>query len=211
MRSVAAFRHLTWRHPEWWSLALSVAAWLVLLSSPEHYLSHRTIGASLLLWLLMVVAMMFPLVIAQVRDTAFRSLWPRRHRAIACFLAGYLFPWVVFGMAILAIRSTWTVVPSTSAVVGILIAVVWQLSPLKRHALRRCHQVIPLAPRGWRANVSCVRFGWRIGGGCIGACGGLMTACALMDHSMLTMSVATVLAISDRFYATAAGTASRLA
>lgn len=37
-------------------------------------------------WLLMVVAMMFPFIIGPVRGTAIRSLWRRRHRAIASFL-----------------------------------------------------------------------------------------------------------------------------
>lgn len=198
-RSFISFRELTWRHPEWWSVALSAIAWLVLLSSPWHHLFHNTSGASLLLWVLMVVAMMFPLVIAQVRDTAFRSLWRRRHRAIAFFLSGYLLSWILFGAVVLAIRARWSVDPIASAVIAILIAIAWQLSPWKRRALRRCHRVMPLAPQGWRANVSCARFGWGIGGSCIGACGALMIACALMDHSLLIMSVVTVLTMSERF------------
>jgi len=198
MHSFTSVRDMTWRHPEWWSIALSVAAWLVLFSNPWHHLSHDTIGASLLLWLLMIVAMMFPLVIAQVRDTAFRSLWRRRHRAIGCFLTGYLFSWVLFGAAVLAIRAMWAAAPSTAAVVAVAIAAAWQLSPWKRRALRRCHRVMPLGPIGWRANVSCARFGWGIGGSCIGACGALMTACALMEHSMLAMGVVTALTMRER-------------
>ena len=198
MLAITSFRHLAWRHPEWWSVALSAAAWLVLLSSPWPHLFHGTVGARLLLWSLMIVAMMFPLVIAQVRDTAFRSLWRRRHRAIACFLSGYLLSWVLFGAAILAIRSRWNISPGIAAAVAICIAIAWHLLPWQQRALRRCHRVMPLAPVGWRANVSCVRFGWGIGGSCIGACGALMTACALMDHSLLAMAVVTALTMRDR-------------
>ena len=75
-----------WRHPEWWSVALSIAAWIALVSTPRHSSSHRSTAINLMFWLLMVVAMMFPLVMAQVRQAAFHSLWSRRHRAIGVFL-----------------------------------------------------------------------------------------------------------------------------
>ncbi len=49
-------------------------------------------------WMLMVVAMMFPLVIGSVRTVAARSLWRRRHRAIAGFLTGYAGAWFLVGL-----------------------------------------------------------------------------------------------------------------
>ena len=188
-----------WRHPEWWSIALSISAWLVLLSMPRHYFSHGAAGADAVLWLLMIVAMMFPLIVAPVRDTAFRSLWTRRHRAIACFLTGYVVCWLVFGAAIVWIRERSSIDLRALAVVAVAIAIAWQFSSWKTRALRNCHRVMPLAPVGWRADWTCARFGWRIGGACIGACGALMAACALVDHNLLTMSVVTAVAMRDRF------------
>ena len=44
-----------------------------------------TIARSLGRWMLMIVAMMVPLLIGPIRTTATRSLWRRRHRAIAAF------------------------------------------------------------------------------------------------------------------------------
>jgi len=186
-----------WRHPEWWCIALSIGAWLALVSMPRHVFAHGT-AADLSLWILMVIAMMFPLITAQVRDTAFRSVWARRHRSVAFFLAGYVVCWLLFGAAAVSIRERWTLDPKTSALLAITIAVAWQFSPWKTRALRNCHRVLPLAPAGWRADWTCVRFGWRIGGACVGACGALMAACALMDHSMLAMGVATAVATHDR-------------
>jgi len=194
----ASARRLMWRHPEWWSVALSTAAWIALVSTPRHSASHQSTAANLLSWLFMVVAMMFPLVMAQVRQAAFHSLWSRRHRAIGLFLTGYGAPWLSFGaLVILAqgeLPSDWR----ATAIITLLIAAAWQGSPWKRRALSNCHRIMPLAPRGWRADWDCLRFGWRIGTACVCACWALMLVCAVSDHSVLTMCVATMVAIYDR-------------
>lgn len=196
--SVDSARRLTWRHPEWWSVALSIAAWIALLSTPRHSLSHRSTATNLLSWLLMVVAMMFPLVAVQVRQTAFHSLWSRRHRAIGLFLGGYVVPWLAFGALVILIQRELAIDARASVIITIVIAVAWQMSPSKRRALRNCHRVMPLAPHGWRANWSCLKFGWRIGAACVCACWALMLVCAASDHSILTMCFVTMVAIQDR-------------
>src|SRR6476620_12211696 len=105
-----SFRRFGWRHPEWWTLGLSALAWVSLLSDEPakgHHQHHYYHGASMLnvsmllrelwLWVLMIVAMMLPLLVTPVRVVAARSLWRRRHRAIASFLVGYLATWLVVG------------------------------------------------------------------------------------------------------------------
>ena len=196
--SVGSTRRLMWRHPEWWSVALSIAAWIALLLTPRHSASHQATAANLMSWLLMVVAMMFPLVMAQVRQAAFHSLWSRRHRASALFLIGYVLPWLAFGAIVISVQGELPTDTRASAIVAILIAATWQASPAKRRVLNNCHRILPLAPRGWRANWDCLRFGWRIGTACVCACWALMLVCAVSDHSILTMSVATMVAIYDR-------------
>ena len=195
---VASARRLLWRHPEWWSIALGLAAWIALLAVPRHLVSHQSAAISLMFWLLMVVAMMFPLVIAQVRQVAFHSLWTRRHRAIGLFLAGYVAPWVGCGALVILIQGAFAVERRATVIVTILIAAAWQASPWKRRALARCHRIMPLAPRGWRANSDCLRFGWRIGTACVCACWALMLVCAVSDHGILAMAAATIVAIRDR-------------
>ena len=78
-----------WRRPEWWSLALCAAAWLLMVRRHWHGISG---------WMLMTFAMMLPMVVDSIRATAERSLWRRRHRAIAAFLIGYLSLWIVIGV-----------------------------------------------------------------------------------------------------------------
>ena len=177
---------------------MSIAAWIALLSMPRHSLSHRSTAANLMSWSLMVAAMMFPLVVGQVRQTAFHSLWTRRHRAIGLFLTGYVVPWLALGALVILIQGRLAIEARAFAIMAIVIALAWQVSPAKRRALRDCHRVMPLAPRGWRANWSCVRFGWRIGAACVCACWALMVVCTASDHDMLIMCVATMVAIHDR-------------
>jgi len=196
--SVASARRIMWRHPEWWSVALSLAAWIAIFSTPRHAASHQSTAINLLFWLLMVVAMMFPLVMPQVRQAAFHSLWSRRHRAIALFLIGYVLPWLAFGAIVITLQGKLPSDRRASVIVAILIAAAWQGSPSKRRALNNCHRVMPLAPRGWRANRDCVMFGCRIGAACVCACWALMLVCTVSDHSILTMCVATMVAIYDR-------------
>ncbi len=196
--TMTSARRFVWRFPEWWSLALTIAAWVVLFSTPRHVLSHQSTAAALQWWMLMVVAMMLPLVTAQVRHAAFHSLWSRRHRAISWFLAGYLVPWLAFGAFVVVVQGQVVVDRRAATIIAIVIAVAWQFSSSRRRALRRCHQVIPLAPRGWRADSSCLRYGWSVGASCVWACWALMMACAVADHSMWTMGAATLVASLDR-------------
>ena len=215
---------LTWRHPEWWSIALSAAAWLALLarsgaaaagagSSPAHH-AHAATAASVggpasawaaetLDWSLMVVAMMLPLVLPSVRVTAARSLWPRRHRAIGGFLVGYLSPWLLVGLAtsllVVALGlDRWLGLPLAGAV-GFALAAAWQVTPAKGRALRSCDRTAPLAPRGWRADRDCVRYGWMIGGRCLVSCWALMLACVLGGHGLAAMAGASVVGAAERY------------
>jgi len=64
-----------------------------------------------------------------VRLTANRSLWRRRHRAIAGFLAGYLAPWIPPGLAVARLRQpTWTHTPLAAALC-LAGAALWQRTP----------------------------------------------------------------------------------
>jgi predicted metal-binding membrane protein len=148
-------------------------------------------AAEIFWWLVMIAAMMFPLVLGPIRITAARSLWHRRHRAIGGFLAGYLGPWMLFGVvAYVAVAwlQTQTPLPSaTAAAAGFATALLWQSTTLKRRALRACHRILPIAPSGWRANRDCLRYGWVVGSSCLMSCWALMLACMLSGHSLPAM------------------------
>ena len=192
-----------WRHPEWWAVALSVVGWLVLLAASgplggEHH--HRRFAIDVAMWLVMVVAMMFPLVIGAIRLTAFRSLWRRRHRAIAVFLAGYVSPWLLFGLIVLLLQRSLLSEfrGAVLAGIGFLIAAAWQWAPMRVRALRACHRTRPLAPSGWKADLDCIKFGCSVGVPCVASCWALMLACAFAGHSALPMMAATAVALIDR-------------
>ena len=177
------------RYPEWWTLGLSAAAWVAMLQPHAH---HR---APLLQWLLMTVAMMFPVMLDSIRATAERSLWKRRNRAIAGFLLGYLACWMLAGAILIAIR-----IPAEPrfAAAALLIAAAWQCTRAKRIALTGCHATMPLAPRGWRADRDCIRYGWLLGTRCVVSCWALMLACFLTGHALAAMIALTAIVVLER-------------
>lgn len=210
---------LSWPHPEWWAIAMSVVAWLTILAQPVFAASQMSHGHSdhtmlnalpangsvasttrVFSWALMIMAMMFPMVLDSIRTIAARSLWRRRHRAIVEFLAGYLALWMLFGIAVSGVISLLQVqVQSTLiAALGFGVAVLWQVMPAKRRALLACHRTLPIAPTGWRADRDCLRSGWVVGTSCVISCWALMLACMLSDHSIPAMLGATAIAWTER-------------
>lgn len=174
--SAVALQRAVWRHPEWWALGLCAIAWGAMFRPHAHH------GAPLANWMIMTVAMMLPLVVGPIRFAAERSLWRRRHRAIAGFLAGYLGAWLAVGVAISFIEPGPWLAAAAFAVAG-----VWQLTRYRRIAMAGCHRSMPLAPRGWRADRDCVRYGWTVGTYCVASCWALMLACAMAGHHLLAM------------------------
>ena len=157
-------------------------------------------------WAVMVIAMMLPLAIGPIQAIAARSLWRRRHRAIAWWLFGYIAPWVVLGLSVslLDTRFLAGVLPSQRAGVALAFAVaaIWQATSTRQRAISACHRTPSLAPTGWRANRDCVRYGWTNGVNCVASCGALMLACWLLGHGaagLLAMITVTALGFAERF------------
>lgn len=189
-------RRLGSRHPEWWMLPVAAPAWVLLATQP-HTQPHAHAGyggavhgASVDAFGLaaMIVAMMLPLVIADVRNVARSSPWRRRHRAVAVFVVAYLAVWM---LAMLVIDAAWRLASSrmesaTAAAGVIIVAVMWEIARANRH-----HGANPpttrRAARGWRADAECARAGAIIGGRCVGACWALMAACVAFAHSVPVM------------------------
>jgi hypothetical protein len=207
-RLAERWRRFVWRRPEWWALAIAAAAWSLMAQSAltaneahRHGAAGDTgrLSAPVIAWLLMVAAMMFPLVIRQVRGTALRSMWRRRHRAIGGFLLGYLSLWLIVGIPIMAWLWAWPdAVSPRSAAIAFFVAAAWQWAPISRRARRVCHREVPLAPAGWRADTDCLRYGWRVGCWCSITCWPVMIACALAQHGLVAMVAATILATTER-------------
>ena len=180
------------QHPEWWTCGLGALAWCGMaphaLQVASHGMHHRMpFAGELWLWLLMVYAMMLPLVVREARAVAFASLWSRRHRAIAGFLAGYSLVWLLPGIPTAWARGQAGMHTYLAPVIGFLVAALWQLSPMHAFAFAACHRSPIPAASGWRADRDCVLFGVRIGWACLLTCWPLMLACALTGHALIAM------------------------
>ncbi len=216
------WKRKVWSHPEWWSISLCVAAWLLLLSSghtastgsqPLLAHSHHSVPVAaspnfyeawlvdVFWWMVMIVAMMIPMVVVPIRTAAACSLWARRHRAIVGFLIGYITPWLAFGIiasiATFAFRiQHWN--PQLVAAMGFAAAAFWQVTSLKRRSLLVCHRTYPISPNGWRADRDCWQYGWSVGSWCLVSCWALMLGCMLAGHSLAAMFGATVVGWTER-------------
>lgn len=220
-------RRFGWRYPEWWVVMAAVVAWMFMagMSHPQAsdtgitparmsqahtshtHVSHtgiipgRGYGQGTLGTVAMVIAMMLPLTLTNVRHVALSSLWRRRHRAIAAFLVGYLAVWIVVQSAIVG---TWGLLTplvgwQTAGGVAMVAAALWEVAPIKRQRLRRCHRTVPLAPRGWRADADCARYGVTTGFSCVTTCWALMVAAAAFSHSLMVMTVLFGVQMSGRY------------
>jgi hypothetical protein len=185
-------------------LALSSSAWVALALRVRIHVHPADVAANWWHWMIMVAAMMLPLQIHAIRLTAERTLWSRRHRAIAGYLLGYLSVWGVVGLtlslAFMALEISHRLDWRLGAATGFLVAAAWQVSPWKRGAARLCHRTLPLSPTGWRADLDCLAYGWIGGCACMLNCWPLMLVCWLSSHSFLAMTAGFGFGWMDRHF-----------
>jgi predicted metal-binding membrane protein len=209
-----AILHFAARYPEWWVLALSLGSWIwIVLLKRTDCCSHYGLGdlfsignwsESLMEWLLMTAAMMIPLLIPVLRIVAFRSLWRRRHRAIAGFLLGYFTIWLLVGIAWLILLTSIRAMGWNGWnlwIMGFLIAAAWQISSFKRLAQISCHRTIPLGPDTWKADLDCLRYGAIHGRSCATSCWALMFSTMLVSPSPFAMMGTCLVCVYQRYRA----------
>jgi hypothetical protein len=197
--------HLRWRFPEYWMIAVSASAWVYLAVQQTEHVHRPSVAADLSHWGMMVAAMMLPLQIRAVRLTAERSLWSRRDRSTAGYVAGYCGAWILGGLPLawadtafhLTHRINWT----AGAAIGLIVAAAWLVSPWKAIAARLCNRTSRLSPFGWRADLDCLRYGFSSAWRCAFNCWPLMIACWLCGHSLIMMLFAFGVAWADRHFA----------
>jgi len=105
-------------------------------------------------------------------------MWHRRRRVVVLFLAPYLGLWLGFGMFALLtlawLRRALDVGGPTLLVGTLLAAGAWELTPMKRRALRACRLFHPLPPQGLAADAASVGAGLRYGCRSLTGCWALM-------------------------------------
>ncbi|HET8863365.1 MAG TPA: DUF2182 domain-containing protein [Solirubrobacterales bacterium] len=149
-------------------------------------LSVSSLAAGLPMWALMATAMMLTTAMPAIRHVAVNSLYWRRRRSMLEFLAVFLAIWVIFSAVVLGPLASWQPASSAALLAGVLaLAALWQLTPLKRRALRACHRPRALPPHGWRATAGVAHFGLTNGGACLASCWAMMLSMAAVSSPML--------------------------
>jgi predicted metal-binding membrane protein len=152
-------------------------------------------------WVLMVVAMMFPLAIAPLRHLRERSFARRRGRSMLLFVSGFAAVWMIAGVILqaMALIARWAVpAPLVCLMLSIAAAVLWQVSPPKQWFLNRCHRRPKLAAFGFAADRDAFWFGVKNGAACAGACWALMLPMLLIGWGQLpAMIVMTLFAFAE--------------
>ena len=141
--------------------------------------------------LIMAVAMMAPASLPAVRFVATNSLKNMRVLSTTLFLSSYLSVWVVFAVVVAAAGAAAATYLPVGAIgiealpIVLLMAAVWQVTPMKRIAMRACHYGPMLPVTGRRAIAAYVGFGLRYGISCLGSCWLLMLAMYTARESVL--------------------------
>lgn len=198
-------------------LFLSAAAWIWLLADPggstaaHCHAMPASLPALLAMsspaslaagWGLMLVAMMAPALILPIHHLRQQSFKRRRARAGVLFVAGYAAIWMAVGAVLqVGILAAGLLAPNSylPAAGVALVAIIWQLSPVKQRCLNRCHAHGELAAFGVAADLDAIRFGVSHGVWCVGSCWALMLAPMLLPQGhVAAMAVVTVLTFSER-------------
>ena len=143
-------------------------------------------GWFLPIWVVMMAAMMFPSVAPTVALYS-RMTKTRLPLAPAAFTAGYLLTWAGAGVV------AWTIAIGTSRLTGdalawdnagravaggtVILAAVYELTPLKDVCLGQCRSPLGVLLGSWRDGLlGGLRMGAKNGAWCVGCCWALMAA-----------------------------------
>jgi predicted metal-binding membrane protein len=179
-------------------LALAAVAWLVTDNQMTGMdagpgTDPGTLGFFLGVWVVMMAAMMFPSIVPMVTMHV-RIQEARKSRgqsapigATTLFVAGYLITWTAAGLLGYAIFRAGAAVTGDTfswnnagpALAGgvIILAAVYQLTPLKDTCLRHCRSPFGFIMEHWRpGRTGALQIGLRHGAWCVGCCWALMAA-----------------------------------
>ena len=158
------------------------------------------LGWFVTVWIAMMAAMMLPSVAPTValyaRMTESRSSW-----SPLFFTAGYLVAWAAVGLGAFGVAAVggraagdllaWDRAGRWVAAVTLVVAAVYELTPLKDVCLGKCRSPLGFLLGSWReGRVGGLQMGIRHGGWCIGCCWALMASLfALGVMSLVWMAV----------------------
>jgi predicted metal-binding membrane protein len=190
-------------------LVLAVAGWWWTLDQMRGmdngpWTGFGPLGWFLVVWVVMMAAMMLPSVAPTV--ALYSRMTRRRSLALPLlFATGYLLTWAAAGALAFAIRDAinvtgsdvlaWNHAGRWVAGVTLLVAAIYQMTPLKDVCLGKCRSPLGLLLGSWRdGTTGAVRMGVKNGAWCVGCCWALMAALiALGVMSLVWMAVVAAL------------------
>lgn len=192
---------------------VALAAWIALavMHRTEPGLGHGwptapghgdTLAAAIAIWVLMSIAMMLPTAAPAIDIYVRLSRRIERRRAahVAGFAGGYLIAWAGFAAVMGSVQASlggqiasFTATLPQGALAGglLVLAGLYQLSPLKQACLTLCRNPLAFFMSHWREGVGgALRMGLRHGLVCIGCCWALMGLMFLFGIANLTWMAA---------------------
>jgi len=191
-------------------LVCAAVAWLITISQAGSIgmggMAMLSAGLFLVTWLVMMVAMMFPSVAPMTLTFAsFTRSRGEGYLPAALFVLGYIAVWTVSGLVPLAVQQAVTQIwmtppswlPRASGAV-IIVAGIYQFTPLKDRCLRACRSPLGfLLTHNFGAGLpAAVKAGASHGIYCLGCCWALMAVLAVIG----LMNIAWMAVIAAVFF-----------
>jgi predicted metal-binding membrane protein len=169
-----------WAFVVWMGAGMSSAMLLASVSTVGGF------GLFLAVWMVMMVAMMFPAAAPMAQAYSVLSaredgIRPSRNALTSVFLATYIVVWTAIG-ALIAVAYV-VLAPELSVLAGtgtlgvtlagsiLVTAGIYQTTPLKQTCLQGCRSPISFLLTDWRPGFEgAVRLGWRHAAYCVGCC-----------------------------------------
>jgi predicted metal-binding membrane protein len=165
--------------------------------------SAAELGAIVLMWAAMMIAMMLPSA-APMLSLFAGTEGGRRPGTVIAFASGYVIVWIAFSVAAAILQARLqeqmllsSTLATTSSWLGaglLAIAGVYQLTPLKDACLFRCRSPLGFLLSRWREGIGgALRMGIRHGAYCLGCCWALMAL--LFVGGVMNLAWVAVLAV----------------
>jgi predicted metal-binding membrane protein len=201
-------------------LALAIAAWAVLVwqhDSANMDLASPAMAVHaplfLAMWVLMMVAMMFPTAAPMI--LTYHRVQAGRHQADGAFVStwvfaiAYLLVWALAGTAAYAgvlvteaVAVRHTLGPATASQIGgaiVMVAGIYQLTPLKEISLSKCRRPIRFILASWHdGTAGALRMGLLHGVYCVGCCWFLFTVLFPLGMNVGTMGAITLIIFAEK-------------
>ncbi|WP_194165880.1 DUF2182 domain-containing protein [Shewanella sp. YLB-07] len=196
-----------------WMISGGIWLWLLvnILSIQEGHHHHHMVTQvngffpQVSHWILMLIAMMFPLLMVQINHVAFASPRFRRYQSVMLFLSGYSGLWLVFATVFWGAQAAANALGIDHGIYPIIGVSCFVLAALlvwsKNHpiVMASCNATKSLSIQGWRANMDCLLYGLKTAQNCIRSCGLPMLALMLTGHDFMLMFLVTLALWYERY------------